>query len=100
MYAYLSAAVIALVPPGPVTVTSTWPGAPGGAFAVIDVPLLTTNEVALEAPNATAVAPVKLLPVMVTLVPPASGPWLGLTALTVGDADVAGTTAKPNGWVL
>jgi hypothetical protein len=35
-------------------------------------------------PNETAVAPVKFVPVMVTLVPPAVEPLEGLTPLTVG----------------
>ena len=32
------------------------------------------------------VAPVKLVPVMVTVVPPAEGPEVGLTPVTVGTA--------------
>ena len=75
---------MALVPPGVVTVTSTAPALPAGDVAVIDVALLTVNEVAAVAPNFTAVAPVKLVPVMVTLVPPAVGPLVGLTPVTVG----------------
>ena len=39
-------------------------------------------------PKLTAVAPVKLVPVMVTTVPPAVGPLLGLTPVTVGGGDV------------
>jgi hypothetical protein len=39
---------------------------------------------ALE-PKSTAETPVKLLPVIVTLVPPLVGPVSGLTELTVGD---------------
>jgi hypothetical protein len=35
-------------------------------------------------PKSTAVAPVKPVPVIVTLVPPAVGPLLGLTLVTVG----------------
>ena len=35
-------------------------------------------------PNLTAVAPVKLVPVMVTFVPPAAGPPFALTLVTVG----------------
>ena len=42
--------------------------------------------VAAVAPKLTAVAPVKPVPVMVTEVPPASGPAVGLTAVTVGAA--------------
>ena len=37
-------------------------------------------------PNLTAVAPVKPVPVMVTVVPPAVGPVVGLTEVTVGAA--------------
>ena len=39
-------------------------------------------------PKLTAVAPLKLVPVMVTTVPPVVGPLLGLTAVTVGGGDV------------
>jgi hypothetical protein len=53
---------------------------------VICVALFTVNVVADVAPNFTAVAPVKFVPVMVTLVPPAVGPLAGLTLLTVGAA--------------
>jgi hypothetical protein len=80
-----SAADVALVPPGVVTVTSTVP-APAGEVAVICVALFTVNVVAPVAPNFTAVAPVKFVPVMVTLVPPAAGPLAGLTLVTVGAA--------------
>ena len=63
-YVYWSAATAALVPPvGVVTVTSTVP-VPAGAFAVILVALFTVNVVAAVAPNFTALAPVKFVPVM------------------------------------
>ena len=71
---YWSAAVLALVPPGVVTVTSTVPAVPAGAVAVILVALLTVTFAALVGPNLTAAAPVKLVPVIVTVVPPAVGP--------------------------
>ena len=35
-------------------------------------------------PKSTAVAPVKLVPVIVTVVPPVLGPEVGLTPVTVG----------------
>ena len=57
---------------------------PAGAVAVIWVALLTVKEPAALLPNLTAVAPVKLVPVMVTLVPPDGGPVFGLTLVTVG----------------
>ena len=42
--------------------------------------------VAAVLPNFTAVAPVKLVPVMVTLVPPVAGPEVGTRPVTVGAA--------------
>ena len=78
------------VPPGVVTDTFTAPAAFAGVVAVIDVALTTVKLVAATPPNVTAVAPVKLVPVIVTLVPPATGPEPGLTPVTVG------ATAKVN----
>src|SRR5450830_1086681 len=63
---------------------STMPSAAAGEIAVIWVALLTVNDAALLLPNLTDVAPVRLVPVMVTLVPPVVGPLLGLTLVTVG----------------
>jgi hypothetical protein len=57
---------------------------PFGETAVIDVAEFTVKLLALAEPNLTAVAPVKPVPVMVTLVPPLGGPRLGSTLLTVG----------------
>ena len=51
---------------------------------MIEFELLTVNEVADVAPNLTAVAPLKPVPVIVTLVPPAAGPEDGLTLVTEG----------------
>ena len=79
----MSPALMALVPPGVVTVTSTVPE-PAGLVAVIEAALFTVKLAAAVAPNLTAVAPVKLVPVMVTEVPPTEGPELGTTDLTVG----------------
>jgi len=78
---------MALVPPAVVTVTSTVP-IPAGEVAVIWVALLTAKEAAALLPNLTAVAPEKLVPVMVTLVPPGVGPVFGLTLVTVGAATI------------
>jgi hypothetical protein len=87
MYVNLSPALMALVPPAVVTVTSTvLLAAPAGLVAVIWVALLTAKVVAAVAPKATAVAPVRLVPVIVTEVPPAGGPPLGTRELTVGAA--------------
>jgi hypothetical protein len=62
--------VAALVPPTVVTVTSTVP-VPAGETAVIELAELTVKLVALVAPNLTAFAPVKPVPLTVTVVPPA-----------------------------
>ena len=72
------------MPPGVVTVMSTVP-LPAGDIAVMDVAETNKNDAALV-PNFTAMAPVKPLPVMVTVVPPASGPLVGLTLVTIGPA--------------
>jgi hypothetical protein len=81
----MSADDVADVPPGVVTVTSTGPAAePAGLVTVIWVALLTVNVPAAVAPNLTEVAPVKFVPVIVTIVPPAIGPRFGVTSVTVG----------------
>ena len=53
-------------------------------MAVIVVGLTTVKPVAAVVPKSTAVAPVRLVPVTVTVVPPACGPAVGLMAVTVG----------------
>jgi hypothetical protein len=80
-----SAGDVADVPPAVVTVTSTVP-VPAGDVAVIEVAELTVKVVALVAPNFTAVAPVRLVPVMATDVPPVVGPAVGEIDVTVGGA--------------
>ena len=82
-YVNWSAELVADVPPGVTAVTSTVP-VPAGLVAVIDVELFTVKLVAGVEPKSTAVAPVRFVPVMVTVVPPAAGPLVGLTADTVG----------------
>ena len=53
-------------------------------IAMIDVTFSTEKLVAAVPPKVTAVAPVKFVPVMLTLVPPARGPVGGNTLTTVG----------------
>ena len=65
-----SALEVAEVPTGVVTVTSTVPADSAGAVTVIDVAVSAVTAPAV-APKSTAVWPVRLVPVMVTLVPPA-----------------------------
>jgi hypothetical protein len=84
-YVKRSAAETGDVPFAVVTVTSTVP-VPADDVAVIEVAELTVKAVALVAPNFTAVAPVKVVPVMVTDVPPATGPVVGEIDVTVGGA--------------
>ena len=52
--------------------------------AVILVELTTVILVAGLPPMVTAVAPVKLIPVMVMVVPPATGPLVGDILVTIG----------------
>ena len=81
-----SAAVIAEVPPVVVTLTSTVPPDPNplGEVTVIWVAELTVKLPASTEPNWTSVAPVKFVPVIVTVVPPAPGPDVGDTEVIVG----------------
>lgn len=83
---YLSPEPVGVVPTGVVTVMSTVPADSAGAVALIWVALTITN-VAFVAPNLTAVALRKFVPVIVTVVPPPSGPADGLIVLTVGGAE-------------
>src|SRR2546425_952317 len=86
-----SAPLVGVVPPGVVTVTSTAP-VPGGETATIDVAELTVKLLASADPNLTAVAPMRSVPLIVTRVPPASPPLLGLTLMTAGGGE---PVAKP-----
>src|SRR5262249_56013239 len=63
-----------------VTVMGPW-GAPAGTV-VLTVPELLTVNVATLPPNATAVAPVKFVPLIVTAVP--TGPLAGAKEVTAG----------------
>jgi hypothetical protein len=72
--------------PFTVTVTVTPPAACAGVVAVTWVPLTNTTLVAAVPPNVTLAPAAKFVPVIVTAVPPATGPLLGETLLTVGAA--------------
>jgi hypothetical protein len=70
------------VPPAPVTVTAPVV-APVGTCAVIELPFAATANVGSEMPpKATDVAPVKPLPLMVTVAP--TGAAVGATEVTAG----------------
>jgi hypothetical protein len=77
-------AKLPLCAPGFVTVTVTAPALPAGVVAVICVPLTTTTFVDAAPPNVTVAPAAKLVPVIVTAVPPVVDPLFGDTLLTVG----------------
>jgi len=60
-----------LGPPPVVTIIPTAPALRAGVIQVIVVLFTIVKEVAAVIPNVTDVAPVKFVPVIVTLVPPA-----------------------------
>ena len=72
------------VPPGVVTMTSTVP-LPGGLLTAICLP---ESELIIPAtpPKLTMVASARLVPLIVTRVPPAVGPVAGETPVTAGAA--------------
>jgi hypothetical protein len=78
------------VPDGVVTETFTAPTLPGGVaaggVATMVVAVKTVKLVAALPPNVTVVAPVKLVPLTVTTVPPRVVPLLARTDVTVGAA--------------
>jgi hypothetical protein len=80
-----SAASVAEVPPGVVTLTSTVP-VPAGDVAVICVAEMTVKLAAAVAPKVKAVAPVNPVPVIVTNVPPVVDPDVGVIDVRIGSA--------------
>jgi hypothetical protein len=68
---------------GVTTVTSTMPTLPAGEVAEMLL-ALTEAGVTCVPPKLTAVAPLKPVPVIVTEVPPVTGPYEGAMALTTG----------------
>ena len=72
------------VPPTVVTVMSTVAAACAGDVAVIWPSVSTLKDAALTTPNFTELAPVKCEPLIVTDVPPALGPAVGFSDVTVG----------------
>jgi hypothetical protein len=69
-------------------VMSIVPAASEGEVAVIVVALTTVKFFATTVPKVTAVAPVRFVPVIVSPVPPAVLPELGVTPVTVGAGTV------------
>ena len=73
-----------MVPPRVTTLISTTPAPAEGDTAVIWVELLMIKEVATLPPKFTAVAVVRLVPVITTEVPPDVGPEFGEMEVIVG----------------
>ncbi len=69
---------------GLVTTTSTAPEAWAAVVTSIWVALTKVTPVAAVPPKVTVAPLTKFAPVMVTAVPPVSGPLLGVTEVTVG----------------
>ena len=78
--------VLVTEPPDVVNTTLTAPAVPDGATTVTEVALTLVNDVPAVPPNVTLVVAVKLVPVIVTVVPPAIGPLDGAISLIVGAA--------------
>ena len=78
-----SAEPVVLVPPAVVTVTWTVPLAFGESATIEPVELTFKLDAGAE-PKLTVLPLVKFVPVIVTSVPPDSGPAFGLTSVTVG----------------
>jgi hypothetical protein len=78
--------LVALVPPGVVTVIFTVPADSAGDIAVMDVDESTITVPAATPPNITVAPDVKPVPVMATDVPPLVEPVVGDMELTIGGA--------------
>jgi hypothetical protein len=97
VYVNSSAGEVSEVPPGVATETSTVPGVPAGDVAVTEVGEVTTKLAAGVDPKLTAVAPLKLVPVTVTVVPPPIGPPGTLRPPTLGMAAKTKWSTTPTG---
>ena len=70
--------------PAVVVTVTFWVPEPAGAVAVREVAEATVTPLAAVVPKATVAPALKLVPVTVTVVPPAAGPEVGETPVTVG----------------
>lgn len=76
---------VLLGPPPVVTITLTAPPlVRAGVTQVIEVLLTTLKDVAFNPLNVTEVAPMKFVPVIVTLIPPVLGTEAGAMLLILG----------------
>nr|WP_256972820.1 hypothetical protein [Saccharibacillus sp. O23] len=83
---YVKAPLAVAVPPAVVTLTPTAPAVPAGVVAVICVEESTVIAVAAFPPIVIVDPAVNPVPVIVIVVPPVSGPDVGLTLAIVGAA--------------
>jgi hypothetical protein len=83
---YVKPLVSVAEPPGVVKTTFTAPAACAGATTVTEVALTLVKVVPAEPSKVTAVVPVRFVPVIVTVVPPAVGPLEGEIPAIVGTA--------------
>ena len=74
----------ALVPPAVVTRTLAVPAVPAGVVQVTPEAVMALNDVHALPPTVTPVAVDKLVPEILTLVPPSLEPLLGVIEVTVG----------------
>jgi hypothetical protein len=93
-YKNRSADDVAEVPPGVVTVTFTAPAlVTAGLTTTIWLAVLLIRLVTAAVPKFTAVAPARFVPVIVTNVPPVTGPTVGLRPVTTGAATYVNLSA-------
>ena len=85
---YVNALEAVAIPPVVVTVTSLEPADPTGVTAVTKVLDTTETLVAATPPTVTLLAPDKLFPVMLIVVPPRVVPEVGLTLAMVGSGTI------------
>ena len=81
----VNALALVAVPPIVVTATLCAPAVPAEVLAVMPVAVFV-KIVAATPPTFTLVAPLKLVPAIVIVVPPATGPEIGVTVVMVGSA--------------
>lgn len=90
-----TAVILAVWPSGLATTRSTLPALRAGAVAVIDVALDTATAVAAAVPNDTVAPGRKPAPVIVTTVPPVSGPDVGATDAIDGGGTTGALYVNP-----
>ncbi len=98
-YLYTSAGVAADGPLNVVTVMGAVPAASAGATTTTCVVDLTLKDWATVDPNCTMVVPVNPVPVMVTFVPPSTGPVALESEVTFGGVDDAADQSTDAAWM-